>query len=71
MYTFVVLGLIPGTNIQLTFDMWLQIISSLAVATLVIWSAGSFLKFYRYTNELLMNHLRTPLHATQLHQRVR
>jgi hypothetical protein len=32
MYSFLVLGLIPGTNFQITFKAWLNIIGTLMVA---------------------------------------
>lgn len=32
MYSFIVLGLIPGTDIQITFEIWLQFMSALLAA---------------------------------------
>ena len=32
MYTFIVLGLVPGTNFQITFNMWLICIEALLLA---------------------------------------
>ena len=32
MYTFLVLGLVPGTNIQITFIIWLECIEALLLA---------------------------------------
>jgi hypothetical protein len=35
MQTFIVLGLVPGTNIQLTFNFWLYVA--------IVWTASPFL----------------------------
>lgn len=63
MYNFIVLGLIPGTNIQIGFWAYLIIFAALAFAFL----------FIRYRIHRLglseMFAARTPLHATQLHFR--
>ena len=32
MYTFFVLGLVPGTNFQITFTMWLEFVEALLLA---------------------------------------
>jgi uncharacterized protein (DUF983 family) len=36
MYDFIVLGLVPGTHLQITFQFWLQFASILCILT-VIW----------------------------------
>lgn len=65
MYNFLVLGLIPGTNIQIGFYAWIALVISLMVATyfankkiLQIINAPDF-EF----------EIRKPLHANQLHSR--
>lgn len=35
MYSFIVLGIIPGTDIQITFNIWLLATASLAIALCV------------------------------------
>ena len=35
MYTLIVLGLVPGTNFQITFEFWLQCLEALAAAVLI------------------------------------
>lgn len=63
MYSFFVLGIIPGTNIQITFQGWLDIIE-LAVALYgVAW-------LYRHRRAIKTAFARTTLHANQLHQRI-
>lgn len=60
MYNFLVLGLIPGTNIQITLRSWIVSVT-LALAYLA----------YRLLNSrhLQPQPLRVPLHARQLHRR--
>lgn len=64
MYAFFVLGLIPGTNIQITFMMW-------SVAVLII-ACSAIVWFYDIDVRVFMrNHSnRSPLHADQLHIRL-
>jgi hypothetical protein len=50
MYSFVVLGLIPGTNITISFTMWLQL--ALAFGAVMTW----FLYKRTAPAALLMNH---------------
>jgi hypothetical protein len=61
MYNFIVLGLVPGTDIQIGFVAWL-VIGVLGIA---------LLKLRHQINHLLIAHgsPRVGLHATQLHQR--
>ena len=65
MYTFLVLGLIPGTNIQLSLQAWLGIMAGLAVA---------FVKLKPYAHRLVQwgqaTAPRTIVHASQLHRRL-
>ena len=35
MYSFIVLGLVPGTNFQITFIMWLQALEVIALIVLI------------------------------------
>jgi hypothetical protein len=62
MYSFLVLGLIPGTNLQITFKSWLALAG---------WTVGAAI-VYRYRNDLTpvaVAPKRTVLHASQLHHR--
>ncbi len=66
MYTFLVLGIIPGTNIQISFQAWLVAASSaLAIALMMraLWqvNAGWIAN---------MQPVRQPVHANQLHRRI-
>lgn len=69
MYSFLVLGLIPGTNIQIGFWAW------------VVITIGCYIAFRHYKQRII-NHvsvwwhqfddddmIRKPLHANQLHLR--
>ena len=62
MYTFLVLGLIPGTNLQITFKTWLDLVGLIIVALLS----------YKLHNDHLarLPLARRPLHASQLHRRL-
>ena len=63
MYSVLVLGLIPGTNIQISFLAWLIITAIVSVIASIAW-----LEYKRHQNELwLPPHY--PKHANQLHQR--
>ena len=64
MYAFFVLGLVPGTNFQITFLMWF-------VAALII-VFGAIVRFYGIDTRLFVrDHTdHTPLHAEQLHIRL-
>ena len=63
MYNFIVLGYVPGTNLQLTFQAWLIIYGLAAVAF-------ALYKLSQLHRELSLNvFTRQPLHATQLHRR--
>ena len=44
MYTFLVLGLVPGTNFQVTFLVWLQVVEALALAFLLVKLGGNFIR---------------------------
>ncbi|HVA11447.1 MAG TPA: hypothetical protein VNG32_04775 [Candidatus Dormibacteraeota bacterium] len=63
MYSVLVLGLIPGTHIQISFVAWLAL-------TIIVLLAGSvaWLEYKRSLSELwLPSHY--PKHASQLHRR--
>ena len=72
MYSFLVLGLIPGTNIQIDFWAWIILMAGLLIATVLL---------KQYVLRLVANWWhqfdetdgasRQPLHASQLHQRLR
>ncbi len=62
MYNFLVLGLVPGTNLQITFTTWLDVIG-LGIA--------GFLAYSLYErNDAQHALVRVPLHASQLHRRL-
>jgi hypothetical protein len=63
MYSLLVLGLVPGTNIQINFQTWL----GLLLLTTVM---GIAWYLYRLPHlEAMQQPLRQGLHATQLHRR--
>jgi hypothetical protein len=64
MDSLLVLGLVPGTNIQISFQAWLAIAVTLTAAAMAIWRE---LKRRGLVEQLTP--LRLPLHANQLHQR--
>ena len=71
MYTFLVLGLIPGTNIQIGFWSWIIIVAALAVAfklsnKYIIKHVGAW---WHQFDEDLEDLPREPLHASRLHLR--
>lgn len=64
MYSFLVLGYVPGTSLQINFQGWLDIASLLAVAFMI----RQYLKHRQLVNEWVQ--VRQPLHASQLHRRL-
>lgn len=70
MYTFLVLGIVPGTNIQISFELWMQLVIEFAACTLLCWTALKIYDFYRQTNQMVRLE-RYRLHANHLHQRAR
>jgi uncharacterized protein HemY len=66
MYSFLVLGLVPGTNIQISFQAWLYMAALLLLVVILLKSP------LRRLLELgQASAPRLPLHANQLHQRNR
>ena len=63
MYTFFVLGIIPGTTIQITFQLWLDLVAGLSVIILL---THLFIE-RRFETEVTLAPDRIPLHARQLH----
>ncbi|HVC36470.1 MAG TPA: hypothetical protein VNE40_03470 [Candidatus Dormibacteraeota bacterium] len=37
MYSFLVLGLVPGTNLQITFKIWIDLIGLMADGIALVW----------------------------------
>ena len=70
MYTFIVLGIVPGTNIQVSFELWRFVVLEFFGSVIVCWV---ILKFYDRLSSSsdYLQPVRTVIHATQLHQRVR
>ncbi len=64
MYSFFVLGIIPGTNIAISFQVWLLLTAAVFVGTIIAKP-----RFMRYINENFVNPRPEPLHASQLHLR--
>ena len=63
MYSFIVLGIVPGTNIQISFLAWV-VATMLAIVAL----SGVWLGLKRRPLDIkISSHL--PLHASQLHLR--
>ena len=63
MYSILVLGLIPGTNIQVSFVAWLAVSAIAATFVLVL-----LVQYYRNRREIWLP-AHYPKHANQLHQR--
>ena|SRR5665213_1892287 len=67
MYSFFVLGLIPGTNFQITFQVWLDMVELSILVTGIIW----LFRMHRLVpQETEITHQRLSLPATQLHPRL-
>ena len=63
MDTFIVLGIVPGTDLQITFGAWLKL---LEIAAIIY----CFIKLKDIHQTLTgQSWERVPLHATQLHRR--
>jgi hypothetical protein len=67
MYSFFVLGIIPGTNIQITLTTWLDSLALLVAIAALVWLNRQ----HRFRNFILARQsIRpNPVHASQLHQR--
>ncbi len=70
MYTFLVLGLIPGTNIQINFWAWIVIMAGLAIMAhrlrpRVVRYVANW--WHQFDDETANG--RQPLHANKLHLR--
>ena len=65
MYTFFVLGIIPGTTIQITFQLWLDVVAGLSIIILL----ARLLYVHRSESVVTAASIRLPLHARQLHLR--
>ena len=63
MYTFLVLGFIPGTTFQITFQLWLDAVATVSVALLLVW----LLTNHRTVTIVALAPIRIPLDARQLH----
>ena len=65
MYSFLVLGIIPGTNIQITFTTWLQ----LCAVVVFVWLIRNRV-MATYAEQLIVSQLGPRgIHATQVHLR--
>ena len=70
MYTFLVLGLIPGTNIQIGFWAWIIFMAGLAVVVYRLKTRiVSFLESWWRQFDEDKAIARKPLHASRLHLR--
>lgn len=70
MYTFIVLGIVPGTNIQFSFELWLLVIAEFFGSVIACWVLLKFYDLHRLSGKHLQP-VRALLQATHLHQRVR
>lgn len=68
MYSFIVLGLVPGTNFQITFEMWLQCAELLTLIVLLSVLAIRYTRTGRAGVIADIERLRIPVHAKQLHR---
>ena len=64
-YSFFVLGIIPGINIQINFQGWLNLLGLTLVAGALLWLHR---QHHLIADELALERL--PLPASQLHQRL-
>lgn len=71
MYNFLVLGLIPGTNIEIGFWAWIIIMGGLAVAfrRYKPYLIEAVIKWWHQFDEDLESVPHEPLHANRLHLR--
>jgi hypothetical protein len=71
MYTFLILGLVPGTHIQITFQLWLQVVASMLGFLILSIVTVRIYRLFSLSNKSLAPG-RSRLHATQtqLRQRV-
>lgn len=67
MYNLLVLGLVPGTAIQISFQDWLAMAGLLLAVAVVLRGP---IKLKRRLRVLQAAAGRLPLHASQLHQRL-
>jgi hypothetical protein len=64
MYSLLLLGIVPGTNLQINFQGWLNL-------TGLIFAGAMLYRLRQQHQRLTMaNAPRRPLHASQLHQRL-
>lgn len=68
MYSFIVLGLVPGTSFQITFEMWLQCAELLTLTFLLSVLAVRYTNTGRAGVVADIERLRIPVHARQLHR---
>lgn len=67
MYSLLVLGLVPGTNFQITFTFWVQCVEALLLAAILAKIGLRFVKSGR-RGILRAIELRDPLGVKQLHR---
>lgn len=71
MEKFLVLGQVPGTDIQITFAMWLNIVVATVGFVAFIWIAAVLIRRGMVIREVSADNSPTtqnPIHATQLHR---
>lgn len=69
MYNFLVLGLIPGTDIQINFQAWLDLLGLMIAGYWIARFYSSRLRFRVVESEIVERHLEH-LDASQLHFRI-
>lgn len=63
MYNFIVLGIVPGTDLQITFGAWLKLLEVVAIVY------GMMRLKTLHQTLFIQTWERVPLHANQLHRR--
>jgi hypothetical protein len=70
MYTLLVLGIIPGTTIQISFDLWLEIVAEFIGCAVLGWLTLNAYDFFRSADSHKLGR-QFKLPTIQLRQRAR
>lgn len=70
MYSFLVLGIVPGTNIQITFQGWTTLMLSVSAIALLLKLGLMQLSHKLAYSEIDNSRQRQTIHASQLHNRL-
>lgn len=66
MYSFIVLGIIPGTDVQITFELWLKLVAVLLIIMLLVVFGIWTYRFFRLTDQLVNEQFLTVEQAREL-----